>query len=94
MPTRLTEKIDSIERLTLPRFPLVKSEYNNGNILYHCEKNCLLPLENNTFITEEAFKIDKNQIQVGHVNAFGPGHTEYSLVLPQGWKKDRKRDLQ
>ena len=88
MPTRLTEKIDSIERLTLPtRFPLIKSEYNNGNILCHCEKNWLLPLENNTFITKEAFKIDKNQIQVGHVNAFGPGHTEYSLVLPQYLEK-------
>ena len=30
---------------------------------------------------KEAFKGGKNQVQVGHVNAFGPGHTEDGLLL-------------
>ena len=30
---------------------------------------------------KEAFKSGKNQMQVGHVNAFGPGHIEDGLLL-------------
>ena len=35
----------------------------------------------NIFITKEAFKSVKNQIQVDHVNIFGPGYTEDGLLL-------------
>lgn len=81
MQTHLKEKIDSSARLTLTRFPLIKSEYNNGNILYHWEKVGYYPLKQHFFLTKEAFKSGKNQIQVGHVNIFGPGYTEDGLLL-------------
>ena len=49
-----------------------------------------LPLENNTCVAKEIIKSDKNQIQVGHVNAFKPGHTEEGLLLQVRKKKDIK----
>ena len=39
-------------------------------------KMWLLPLE-----TKETLKSGKTQMQVGHVNSFGPGHIEDGLLL-------------
>ena len=45
------------------------------------EETWLLSLESNIFIGKEVLGKDKNQIQVGQVNALKPGHTEDGLLL-------------
>ena len=45
----------------------------------------LLPLE-----TKETLKSGKTQMQVGHVNSFGPGHIEDGLLLQFREKKQEE----
>lgn len=48
-------------------------------------KMWLLPLE-----TKETLKSGKTQMQVGHVNSFGPGHIEDGLLLQFREKKQEE----